>query len=129
MGKTKMNKSERIRQLDRAGYTAKQIAAKVGCTPAYVHSVRWASKQEAEKLYAQEAKKILSTGINASAPPPAPTFTSITAVPVKRPRGRPRKVQNTFTTPVIRVGEATLEYHPARLSLRQRIKVLFTGKV
>lgn len=119
---TKQTKAERIRELDRAGFTVKQIAAKVGCTVDYVYVVRWDSKKKA-----------------AEPTTPAP---SVAPAPKRgRPKGSKNKKPNASTgikfVPVPLKNEGQIigygYGHPPipapKLTMRQRFMALFTGRV
>jgi hypothetical protein len=103
----KQTKADRVRELDRAGFTVKQIAAKVGCPVSYVYTVRYMDRKEAK------------------AEPTAP---------VKRGPGRPKgsknKRSNVGTGITTAPGPVIFEpFKPAPLTLKQRFMALFTGRV
>lgn len=115
---TKQTKSERIRELDRAGFTVKQIAAKVGCTVDYVYVVRWGSKKKAAELTA-----------------PAPSI-----APASK-RGRPKGSKNKKpsastgittpapTAPILFDATQNPPIPAPKLTMRQRFMALFTGRL
>lgn len=111
MGKTSKSKADRVRELSAAGFTVKQIAAKIGCNPSYVHQIRWLDKKSASKA--------VGTGVTG----------------IKRKPGRPRKVIVPPTTPqeaeMLRneTWTITAKYDEPRLTWRQRLRALFTGRV
>lgn len=109
-------KADRVRELDRAGFTVKQIAAKVGCPVSYVYTVRYMDKKEAK------------------AEPTAPA---------KRGRGRPKGSTNKAKRSSVGTGITTpaptaptlfdATQNPPipapKLTMKQRFMALFTGRV
>jgi hypothetical protein len=61
-GRKPKNQAMRIRELLKAGFTTKQIAAKVGCDPQRVYVVRHNDKKRAEAAQAR-VKELVSTRI------------------------------------------------------------------
>lgn len=107
----KQTKADRVRELDRAGFTVKQIAAKAGCDVDYVYMVRY-----------MDRKKV-------KAEPTAPT-------PTKRGPGRPKGSMNKAKRSSVGTGITTAPgpvifepFKPAPLTLKQRFMALFTGRV
>lgn len=126
--KRKMSKADRVRQLDKAGFTVKQIAAKVGCSANYVYTLRYV-----DKARAKSASTGTGTGINVAA-------AETKATPVKRGRGRPRKVilasdTVTVSTPKLETKEESWKLNlmatceAPKLTWGQRLSALFTGRV
>lgn len=111
----KQTKAERVLELDRAGFTVKQIAAKVGCPVNYVYTVRYMNKK-------------------AKAEPTAP---------VKRGPGRPKGSTNKVkrssagtgittpasTAPILFDATQNPPIPAPKLTMRQRFMALFTGRV
>lgn len=111
-------KADRVRELDRAGFTVKQIAAKVGCDVDYVYMVRY-----------MDRKKV-------KAEPTA-------AVPAKRGRGRPKGSTNKTkrssvgtgittpapTAPILFDATKNPPIPAPKLTMKQRFVALFTGRV
>lgn len=100
---SKQSKAARIRKYLAQGKSAKEVAALVGVKPQYVHGVTY-----------YEKKKALAP---------------------KRKPGRPRKVLVEAITPkeaeMMPVGGWTLtaKYEAPRLTWRQRMSALFTGRI
>lgn len=109
----KQTKADRVRELDRAGFTVKQIAAKAGCDADYVYMVRYMDRKK----------------VKAEPTAAAPT-------PVKRGPGRPKgstnkvKRNSAGTGITTHPGPVIFEpFKPAPLTLKQRFMALFTGRV
>lgn len=99
----KQTKAARVRELDRAGFTVKQIAAKAGCDTDYVYMVRYMDKKKAK----------------AGAP--------------KRKPGRPKKVTGVNAPVLTQRMLDDVQHPPVpvvvpRLTWKQRLAALFTGR-
>ena len=107
-------KADRVRELDRAGFTVKQIAAKAGCDVDYVYMVRYMDKKKDK------------------AEPTAP---------VKRGPGRPKGSKNKRsnvgtgittpapTAPILFDATQNPPIPAPKLTMKQRFMALFTGRV